>query len=829
MQYLRFENETGVELTEGTKRDETVTSQGAQPDALTPEARFARAFEYKGDKYTDADYIKAVKHRRARRFSRPKEGDSKDIETCECCGYPVDNELLPLNASTEAILSASPTFGMYTYFTRSFAYFMLTLTIMCGIPNMILNYQGTHCGVDTPEDGYDCNKTFFTMTSLGNVVDESSLYLYHYQKILNLAAIILLSICIIYIQKAHYSFYTEHTHKKAQPADYAVHISGIPKDKSIKGLDLEIRSLFVDTHYDVRKVIISYDMREAVQLYQRLHELVVDHEAEKNEARKARIQERITKTREEIDLIKQGNLFERITGHAIVIFAYPRHAEDVYRTYKNTWLTKVWGLIRPSSVHFLRLGGAELHVSRAPEPTDVIWENLGVGLPEKIVRGIITNIIGFLILTINTAIVFGLLSYLKSLRDNEEKKLNEQDSVGFFDRDHLLLFLLPIPVKVFQLVIPSFLYKLLKYHKQNLFSEYHEEVVTFSVFYYVLNELLVNLLYSLKFNDFFGDYGLIAFAINILIVTLIADLLNHALDLKGWVRAVRRLYVIRSTKRKFTQKELNKKYEMVRPKFSERYSNMIYKIYMAAFYLPILPIGSLVITASLFIDWKLEKILFLRKRSFSRELSNNFPVRMIKVVKGALVLYALSAVIFDYSFIGEESRTGLCIVGLVVSILCYIAPSSSLIRTIFLRGYSKDGMINLKSHDEMTKDPIFACQDFGADNPLDKLKKTAELVGISAPKRPPGEMLQGLFKYTLKRSKSLSNNPVYGSGGLINWKSAKSKKLAYQGVTSLLGKQLGLSLAIKIEEEKQPPVLRQKSTNTPFAALLKGSKAFSLE
>ena len=832
---IRFENETGGDpaVSEETKEDKKIEKKSTfeftdiEKNFPIAESNFT---QIGGLRYTQEEYAQSEKHRRARRFSKPKQTDSDTIERCECCGYPIENEQFPLTASLTDIFDSSPTFAQYFFYIKNFIYFMIAFSAICGMPNMILNYMGNHCEIDHEDNPYSCYEgDLFTILSLGNILNKDSYQLYNIQKFLNFLAVIALTVGILIIQRNQYKFYLENTHRKAHPSDYAVHISGIPTDRPIKGLDLEIRKLFANSPYEVRRVIIAYDMREPIELYESLYKLMTQEKAEKNEKRKAALEKKIIHLREEIEVLKKENVFTKVTGDAFVMFQFPHHAQQVYHTYKRTWVTRLLEFFNKTKSKPLMFEDVRLRVRRAPDPTDISWENLSVGFRERLLRGLMTNFLAILILIANTAMVLWFLNLLKSLREDEERR-EELRGNRLIDLDKVLLFLLPLVVKIFHLIIPYFLHKLLKLHKQKSYSDFCEQVVFFETFYDVLNELLANLLYCLHFNDFFGEYGLIAFAADILFVTLIYDVLDHIFDIKGWKRVVRRFYSMRIKKRKLTQNELNRKYEMPRPDISERYANVIYKTYMAAFYMPILPIASFLIAASLYFDYLLEKIVFLRKRSFSRELNGDFPVRMFKIVRGALVLYAVSGVIFDYLLIGnnpmfhEKSLTGFCLASVIISLLSLMIPSHWILKNVMLRGYTKDGLINLKTYDEQSKDALFHCRDYDADNPLNKLKKMADIVGISAPKRPAGEMLQGLFKYTLAKKKSLSGNPSYGSGGLINWTSARSKKLAYQGITSLLGQKLGMSLSLEVEEPEQPKKDYKKVANSILTSMLAGKK-----
>ena len=79
--------------------------------------------------------------------------------------------------------------------------------------------------------------------------------------------------------------------------------------------------------------------------------------------------------------------------------------------YLKRWLLKIQSIctsVDKSKYLTLKNSNEPLYVDQAPEPNDILWENLGVYTSKKIKRRIKTNILKAIFLFISFWIIYGL-------------------------------------------------------------------------------------------------------------------------------------------------------------------------------------------------------------------------------------------------------------------------------------------------------------------------------------------------------------------------------------------------------------------------------------
>lgn len=115
---------------------------------------------------------------------------------------------------------------------------------------------------------------------------------------------------------------------------------------------------------------------------------------------------------------KEDSLF---TGKAFIIFEEPIHVNVVLNMSKRTLLGKICRMIfcSCSSHHDF----SEIIFEKAPEPTDVYWEHLGVTDFQKLRNTFITYLASLVLVGICFGIIYGLttakIEYVKSHKDDK--------------------------------------------------------------------------------------------------------------------------------------------------------------------------------------------------------------------------------------------------------------------------------------------------------------------------------------------------------------------------------------------------------------------------
>eukprot|EP00753_Platysulcus_tardus_P008360 PLAT15919.1.p1 GENE.PLAT15919.1~~PLAT15919.1.p1 ORF type:complete len:1334 (+),score=543.12 PLAT15919.1:95-4003(+) len=97
---------------------------------------------------------------------------------------------------------------------------------------------------------------------------------------------------------------------------------------------------------------------------------------------------------------------------AFVVFNEDRTANEVLRAYRGS--DTVWRFFQADD---LRLAGQTLTVSRAPDPSTILWENMEVTKRERLGRQLLTAIVTILLLAISFTLVFTAQTAKRNFKD----------------------------------------------------------------------------------------------------------------------------------------------------------------------------------------------------------------------------------------------------------------------------------------------------------------------------------------------------------------------------------------------------------------------------
>ena len=227
--------------------------------------------------------------------------------------------------------------------------------------------------------------------------------------------------------------------KKATIDDLTLALKFLPKGEKNRFVDMDrtITKLFEedpDNHgffdkIEVKRISYSFDLDELNEKKAELHQLSIDAYKEKlltdlnsenyepllNEEQQENselyiqsgntwIKERYQKLKKQMEQIYQNfreKKVEHMTGIAYVTFASSRQANHLLKIYgRNDRWSKLYGFFdcRKNKL-VLKLDGKEhrIRVKRAPEPSDILWENLKYSNLQKLLRSSLGFLVSFLL------------------------------------------------------------------------------------------------------------------------------------------------------------------------------------------------------------------------------------------------------------------------------------------------------------------------------------------------------------------------------------------------------------------------------------------------
>jgi hypothetical protein len=289
----------------------------------------------------------------------------------------------------------------------------------------------------------------------------------------NLVGIIALLIFALYIRKKLLKIQVELDNEHITPSDYALMVFNLPLDKSedelkeiilskfstlVKEQDLEI--VYVNYTYNIEDFIEAtsnlndqYKKKGLVRRYQKKYcrKNKIDKEKLKTDPSVvpppppirngccSKIQLDMSKIETEIgdlkDKIKKFEENLQVTtsidlyiGTAFVVFSKPVHASNIIAEQDDSLVTYFFKLFFKTfcGCCINKADASHFHYERAPEPSDVYWENLNCPYMGRVKRILMTYFLTFVVVTFCFLINWGL----GAVKDNMVEDLEGKEDSG---------------------------------------------------------------------------------------------------------------------------------------------------------------------------------------------------------------------------------------------------------------------------------------------------------------------------------------------------------------------------------------------------------------
>lgn len=334
-----------------------------------------------------------------------------------------------------------PLFFDYVCFTLAC---LLACFLIYGIYNIQRYYRGNKCEeLNKITPGY-CGHFLKSNISAGNIsFNEIDIT----EKILS----VILFFVLLGFRIVSYRFAKKKDclidEKNTTPVDYTIMISGIPKDIDEEEIirNFENYDLGDNRKPKVEKCNFAYYIGDYVknvktkmtlskQIYQENQkEYTNDLKLKKLMRNLKKVENYLVNKALQLKGKKgQAEKSELFTGICFLTFKTQLDATEVL----EKWKISFFGVFAMKYMHFLkncftgtkeRIKGMVVRVIEPPEPQDIIWENLGTPLNEKLKRRVLTNLFSFFLLVVS----FTCILLLKIWQNNLKNDSNSEGS-GIF-------------------------------------------------------------------------------------------------------------------------------------------------------------------------------------------------------------------------------------------------------------------------------------------------------------------------------------------------------------------------------------------------------------
>ena len=251
------------------------------------------------------------------------------------------------------------------------------------------------------------------------------------------------------------------------------------------------------------------------------------------------------------------------------------------------------------SIYYLK---RNIKIESAPEPQDILFENLEISQFQRILRTALVYLVSLIICGISLGIVVGL-NKLQTYVDDQK------------DSNHILLmyiisFIITGAQSVFNIILESVLQTLTEIERQSTMTNYYLSFSLKLTIFYFLNDAILPILSDFFFIDSPGhkiliDNMIMKFGINAFVSPLL-----WRINISYYLKQIQICLFIKEDKITKSQKELNELYEYPPMNVSLKYSYIFKTLLMTFLYIPIFPLGIVISCLGFIFAYWLEKYYF---------------------------------------------------------------------------------------------------------------------------------------------------------------------------------------------------------------------------
>ena len=634
---------------------------------------------------TPADLDFAAKHAKAKMIYASKPNQNfLDQDLCPCCGLPLEGSKIPVTCDLSALYHLGSGYALYFQFVKHCIIMVCLMLGISGIYNLYTNYTTGDCG-DVPQTSgsqycYEDFVTKFTIANKRNHPEELSV-----QLVLNLITVIGIAVYFQYVRYQSRKTVIAADDETVTPADFTLQLKGVPQE----GTDEELKQWLEDQGdpmhpLKVVKICKAYEISgyiKDLRLKQELTEKKNDTRANQEEVNRElnAVEERLREAK------KQGL---KQTDIVFAIFVQASHADFVKKKFEKSKFEKLLEIakvLRKARDHFK---GSRILLRRAPEPTDILWENLGSSVLEKLTKRLLIGLVTILLVAGGFAFVVAFSWAQILIVEN-----SGEDSIWI----EILNVLISIVVTAMDPIIGITVGKLVAHQKFSTCTGYYTAVAENLAISQFMNTALTtlfaklviamqlnstaNIVMDLKLADFYGSSGVVRTAFFVFITNSFVNPIVTIFDPPFVLKQVLKRKALKDGRNNnLTQAEANDIFEGQDFGIDWRYGYMVETMLYVAFYAPVMPMALVLTLVGLVISYWTEKFVFLRNCLLPNSLSSQLQECMIEYLEWVGFMYALGNLIFYTNLQDSAGNMG---IETTPKYLIYVAMIFSLIHIFF--------------------------------------------------------------------------------------------------------------------------------------------------
>jgi len=314
----------------------------------------------------------------------------------------------PLSTPTTKLAKLGTGVSLYFFFVY-YAGLALGVMSLITLPVMISNFNGIYAFDPTEQIHFPNN--LIVATSLGNRPPHQPVHLHSIMDFLCTLAFLGF---LVYYRRRQLLARKEVETKVITAADYTVHAKGLPEDASKEEIQEhfskfgEIEQVLVSYHgYKDRSRLLEQRAKAEEDVEQFTLQIASPVETPGAQDGLAAAQRLVDKTTGELLKLQRTHARNpRCCGHAFVTFklwSAAHKCRDVYKVNRSWFLS---ALTKEAPALFR--GALQIKVKMAPQPSDIMWENLEVSSSSRALRLWATSLFSLVLLLLATSCIAGV-------------------------------------------------------------------------------------------------------------------------------------------------------------------------------------------------------------------------------------------------------------------------------------------------------------------------------------------------------------------------------------------------------------------------------------
>ncbi|EGR27621.1 hypothetical protein IMG5_192990, partial [Ichthyophthirius multifiliis] len=572
------------------------------------------------------------------RETKPENGGQNVQEICQCCGYELNRTKISLMINQKELGFLGAGFPLFYNYLKYCIIMLLSLLLVQGIPNMIINGRGNFCH-DTLQEAYEkieeahkkhlsnfitpCASNFIVQFSIANLIgkpQDQNLGVYF-----SIGAMLIQIILSIIFRKEQNKLEAQVDENNITPADFSIMVSNIPKN--------------------------------------------------------------IPKVKE---VLKNLFSLKAVIGIAIISFETEQEKDEVLEKNKINYKQRLLNFFKgglskqySDSIYYI---DRHLYIQQAPEPNDIDWEFINVETSEK-VKCRFLSLIKQIILMLSSFSVISLIAYAQaylidhayqeSLGNHEDLENNQKIKVIQF-LNYMISFIIVFYNKFFLPYIVHHIVDCEKWSTKTKLNISYARKLSLALFN---NTALITFIVEIIFfNNYYGiGGGMIYSEYYVFILNAFIPALAWIIDPWSILKNYKRKKEVRKgNQSSLTQLEANLLMEFPDYTMGKRYADVMKTMWFTFFFSPVIPQGTVWSIVGVFLYYFTDKYNLIFRRTVKESIGKQLTMEMINLLEYCIVFHT---VLLIYILFNELNV--LNIVFFVVSAVIVLLPMQKINDFIF--------------------------------------------------------------------------------------------------------------------------------------------------